>query len=192
MKSVWTKEIDEIKLFSWYAPIQWIFSVHSHITYGRCRILCINSTSSQYKSWSVRRRFSVGQCNSVFSISVITASVNTNVGATRVTSADSVSAFTGSVSTDAGGVSAISAISVSIVNASVNADVPFSVVSILKLPIPKWYLNTKVCEDAFMLNRTCSLRFSGTILTVLIVMKNLYGIVVFREKLHFSWELLCA
>ncbi len=72
----------------------------------------------------------------MFSISVVTASVNTNVGATSATSADSVSAFTGSVSTDAGVVSAISAISVSIVNASVNADVPFSVVSILKLPIP--------------------------------------------------------
>jgi hypothetical protein len=144
MKSVWTKEIDEIKLFSWYAPIQWIFSVHSHITYGRCRrILCINSTSSQYKSLSVRRCFSVGQCNSVFSISVVTASVNTNVGATSATSADSVSAFTGSVSTDAGVVSAISAISVSIVNASVNADVPFSVVSILKLPSPNDILTRK-------------------------------------------------
>ncbi len=91
---------------------------------------------SQYKSLSVCRCFSVGQCNSVFSISVVTGSVNTNVGATSANSADSVSAFTGSVSTDAGGVSAISAISVSIVNASVNADVPFSVVSILKLPIP--------------------------------------------------------
>ncbi len=88
---------------------------------------------SQYKSLSVCRCFSVGQCNSVFSISVVTGSVNTNVGATSANSADSVSAFTGSVSTDAGGVSAIS---VSIVNASVNADVPFSVVSILKLPIP--------------------------------------------------------
>jgi len=64
--------------------------------------------------------------------------VNTNVGATSATSADSVSAFTGSVSTDAGVVSAISAIRVSIVNASVNADVPFSVVSILKLLIPNF------------------------------------------------------
>jgi hypothetical protein len=61
--------------------------------------------------------------------------VNTNVGATSANSADSVSAFTGSVSTDAG---VVSAISVSIVNASVNADVPFSVVSILKLPIPNF------------------------------------------------------
>ncbi len=87
--------------------------------------------------FSVRRCFSVGQCNSVFSISVVTASVNTNVGATSATSA---SALTGSVSTDAG---VVSAIRVSIVNASVNADVPFSVVSILKLPIPNDILTRK-------------------------------------------------
>jgi hypothetical protein len=73
--------------------------------------------------------------------------VNTNVSATSANSADSVSAFTGSVSPDAGGVSAISAISVSIVNASVNADVPFSVVSILKLPIPNRSRKTSYGEN---------------------------------------------